>query len=199
MKLTVSPIDSICPELYEFVIEPMVPDSAILLIDSVCPGGQGLNPITLVSPLVGEYYWSTQSNLPQINVNDTGIYVLQVVMPDSLCPLTYQWLVSPDTCYAPPDLFFYVPNSFSPNGDDINDVFGPVFSDPSLVIKYKMTIFDRWGEIVFQSEDVHKKWMGDFRTGEYFVNDGSYTWLVEYEQMFVADRIKEYGHVVMLR
>jgi gliding motility-associated-like protein len=197
--LSVSPVDSICPEFYEFIIEPLVPDSAILLIDSVCPGGQGLNPITLVSPQTGEYYWSTESNLPQINVNDTGIYVLQVVMPDSLCPLTYQWTVSPDTCYAPPELFFYVPNSFSPNGDEINDVFGPVFSDPSLVSTFKFTIFDRWGEVVFQTTDVNKVWIGDFRTGEYFVHDGAYIWMIEYEQWFVADKIKEYGHVVMLR
>ncbi len=197
--LSVSSPDSICPHEFEYNILPLVPDSAIMLLDSVCPGGQGLSPITLVSDVVGEYYWSTGSQLPQINVNDTGIYILQIVMPDSLCPRTLQWIVVPDTCYAPPELFFYVPNSYSPNGDEINDVFGPVFSDLSLISSYKMTIFDRWGEVVFQSDDPSKKWIGDFRTGEYFVHDGAYVWLIEYEQMFVADRIKEYGHVVMLR
>ena len=61
----------------------------------------------------------------------------------------------------PPMIF--VPNSFSPNGDGINDVFTPVSAN---LTEYNMIIFDRWGEIIFVSNDVNKGWDGTYK-GQY--------------------------------
>lgn len=55
----------------------------------------------------------------------------------------------------------YVPSSFSPNEDGINDYFFPVFSEYGLDEKtFEMQIFDRWGNLLFQTKDRSQKWDG---------------------------------------
>ncbi len=59
------------------------------------------------------------------------------------------------------DFNVFIPNSFTPNADGLNDVFKPVFSPYGLDAKtYRMEIFDRWGKIVFSTSDFTKGWDG---------------------------------------
>lgn len=57
---------------------------------------------------------------------------------------------------------FYVPNAFTPNGNGNNDEFGPVFTN-ILTERYEFYIFDRWGNIVFQTDDPYQKWNGKWQ------------------------------------
>lgn len=60
-----------------------------------------------------------------------------------------------------PDFNVFIPNSFSPNFDGINDEFFPVFSPFGLDQKtYEMEIFDRWGKQLFFTKDINKGWNG---------------------------------------
>ncbi|MBX9448290.1 MAG: gliding motility-associated C-terminal domain-containing protein [Taibaiella sp.] len=52
-----------------------------------------------------------------------------------------------------------MPTAFSPNGDGLNETFGPVTDGNPL--HYVFMIFDRWGRLVFQSFTVHEKWDGN--------------------------------------
>ena len=56
-----------------------------------------------------------------------------------------------------PPAHVYVPNSFTPDGDGINDMFGPIGHDLS---EYQFRIFDRWGEVIFASSDPGQGWDG---------------------------------------
>jgi gliding motility-associated-like protein len=60
------------------------------------------------------------------------------------------------------DYGVYIPSSFSPNFDDLNDVFNPVFSPYGLDLKtgYEFEVFDRWGHSLFQTNDASKGWDG---------------------------------------
>jgi len=59
------------------------------------------------------------------------------------------------------DFNVYIPNSFSPNADGINDTFLPVFSPYGLDAKtYQMQIFNRWGEMVFKTNNPLQGWDG---------------------------------------
>ncbi len=73
---------------------------------------------------------------------------------------------------------FFVPNAFSPNGNGLNETFGPVgkyFEEKS----YTMKIFTRWGKIVFETKDFYKQWNGkDESTGE-MQPIGVYAYLIE--------------------
>jgi gliding motility-associated-like protein len=76
----------------------------------------------------------------------------------------------------------FVPTSFSPNGDNINDRF-TAFGDLDLVLKIKwMRVYDRWGETVYEETDINpndtsKGWDGSFR-GEP-MNPAVYVWNLE--------------------
>jgi gliding motility-associated-like protein len=69
-----------------------------------------------------------------------------------------------DTAYATvvisPELLIWIPNAFTPNNDLRNDIFLPVFSDPSYIISYNMMIFDRWGNLIFNTDDPYLGWDG---------------------------------------
>lgn len=71
-----------------------------------------------------------------------------------------------------PQSHLYVPNAFSPDGDGFNDVFGPVGHD---IYEYEMNIFDRWGEVIFTTEDPNEPWDGKIDGGDEASN-GVYVW-----------------------
>lgn len=64
-------------------------------------------------------------------------------------------------CVTPvPEVF--VPNAFSPNSDGVNDVFRPFFSPLPVAADYELLIFDRWGALLFESNDPTAGWDGSF-------------------------------------
>ncbi|MFK7757431.1 MAG: PKD domain-containing protein [Flavobacteriales bacterium] len=76
------------------------------------------------------------------------------------------------------ELTIFVPNSFSPNGDGINDVFIPVVEGNNFT-NYHFYIFDRWGNAVFESTTLKDGWIGNVSNGNHYAMNGTYTWLVE--------------------
>jgi gliding motility-associated-like protein len=71
---------------------------------------------------------------------------------------------------------FYVPNSFSPNGDGINDTFQPKGIN---ILEYSMFIYNRWGELIFQSNELLKGWNGTYKN--LIVQDDVYVYLIIYK------------------
>ena len=68
----------------------------------------------------------------------------------------------------------YVPNTFTPNNDGINDVWKPMYnSDCWVDIEY--TIYNRWGNVVFRGLN-DEVWDGSMMNGDYYVADGVYTY-----------------------
>ncbi len=76
-----------------------------------------------------------------------------------------------------PGYTFYIPNAFTPNRDGTNEVF----KGTGIGIKtYTLMIFDRWGELIFQSDNLEKGWDGTFKgKGGEIVQEGVYVWKVQ--------------------
>ena len=74
---------------------------------------------------------------------------------------TYQYtLENNDTLrvvFSEKELAMYIPNSFTPNGDGINDVFKPI-TDPTKIKKYEMTLFNEWGDLIFNTDEIEEGW-----------------------------------------
>jgi gliding motility-associated-like protein len=98
------------------------------------------------------------------------------------------------------DIFnIYVPNSFTPDGDNINEVFLPQLTGIPFMETYKFEIFDRWGTTIFTTNDPLQAWTGNVRDGDYFVKDDAYNWQVTV-QLKGSDKERVYsGHVVIIR
>lgn len=93
-------------------------------------------------------------------------------------------------------LSFYIPNSFTPNSDGKNDLFGPVFSgmEPR---EYQLIIFNRWGQLIFEANDINTLWNGKFQGNE--VPAGTYLWQIQYKEEGQVEIISIGGHVNLIR
>jgi len=91
----------------------------------------------------------------------------------------------------------YVPNSFTPDGDEFNNVFAPVVTAGYDTQNYSFTIFNRWGETVFESHDVNRGWDGTY-LGK-LVPAGIYTWTIRIKSLYDDSYDVLNGHLNMLR
>lgn len=88
----------------------------------------------------------------------------------------------------------FVPNAFTPDNDGINEVFkayGPDFPD------FKMEIYNRWGDLVFVSNDMRRGWNGDSKGSGYYAQNDVYVWVISYTSLKGRERLT--GHVVVVR
>ena len=93
----------------------------------------------------------------------------------------------------------YIPNTFTPDGDQYNHVFVPVFTSGYDPFNYEMLIFNRWGEVVFESHDVNVGWDGTFGVNGTDAQDGAYTYKIIYKVLKTDERRLIVGHVNLIR
>lgn len=72
-----------------------------------------------------------------------------------------------------PAMTLYIPNSFTPNGDGLNDTFGIA---GEAIKEFNMEIYNRWGQKIFESDNANLRWDGTF-LGE-MVPEGAYVYRV---------------------
>jgi gliding motility-associated-like protein len=89
-----------------------------------------------------------------------------------------------------------VPNAFTPNGDGLNDVFTPIISNSTQVKYYRFEVYNRWGQIVFESNKPGDGWDGKYK-GK-LAQFGTYSWKVSYD---VTDQgtTNADGHVTLVK
>ncbi|MFN5877334.1 MAG: PKD domain-containing protein, partial [Flavobacteriales bacterium] len=99
------------------------------------------------------------------------------------------------------ELIFYVPNTFTPDGDAYNQTFQPIFTSGFDPYDYTLYIFNRWGETIFESHNVDIGWDGSYGSGGENINcqGGTYTWKIIYKIKGNDDRKELVGHVNLLR
>ena len=93
----------------------------------------------------------------------------------------------------------YVPNSFTPNADGRNDYFKPAITGESLIQTYEFKIFNRWGDVVFQTKDVTEGWIGNIDGGEYYAQDAVYSWLIKILPNNGQEPFEQTGHLTIFR
>jgi gliding motility-associated-like protein len=98
-----------------------------------------------------------------------------------------------------PDLIFYIPNAFTPNNDEFNRDFMPVMSQGFKRDSYNFRIFDRWGEMIFQSKNPEIGWDGTFKNTGKIMQDGIYTYQLDFLVNKGDERKSFQGHVSLLR
>ena len=89
-----------------------------------------------------------------------------------------------------------VPNAFTPNGDGINDVFRIYGTDVDYITKYNFQIFDRWGQMIFNTNDITQGWDGKMK-GQY-CPVGLYVWEIFYEDS-KKTKVTNKGTVMLIR
>lgn len=96
---------------------------------------------------------------PYFTLPDTGYYDVRLIsVSNQGC---YDTLQLPDVVYVNPRGFVYIPDAFTPNRDDRNEVFKPVGLNLQKDF-YTFKIYNRWGQLIFESKDPEKGWDGTF-------------------------------------
>jgi gliding motility-associated-like protein len=118
----------------------------------------------------------------------TFVYVIRATAVDNNLPRSNSNRIS---ILKDPNLFH--PTAFTPNGDNLNDNF-TVFGQ--YVVGFELKIFNRWGELLFTTDDILEGWDGTFRNTE--MPEGTYTFIAH-----ITDRagrtFKRSGSVLLLR
>ncbi len=95
-------------------------------------------------------------------------------------------------------LSLFVPNSFTPNEDGINDLFKAYLSTEHYS-NYRMRIFNRYGELVYESNDPEVGWNGGEDSGTYYARDEVYVVEIQVTDDITNEVIEHTGHLTILR
>lgn len=95
------------------------------------------------------------------------------------------------------ELLYYIPNTFTPDGDEFNQTFQPIFESGFDAHDWNMTIYNRWGEIVFESNNHEVGWDGTY--GGKIVQQGTYTYKIEFGLEYTDAREIITGHVNIIK
>lgn len=132
------------------------------------------------------YLWSNGSTSSSITANQTGIYSLTIT--NDCGSKTNNIEIKKGVCQI------YVPNGFSPNNDGLNDVFKAYFGENITV--FSLQVYNRWGEKVFESNDINKGWNGKYKG---MIQDSNlYIWLIRYRSVNDATEKKMKGTVMLI-
>ncbi len=128
----------------------------------VCGGSVLLNPL-VVSELPLTWQWADSTGIisseADISVKKTGLYTFTVT--NNCEAVNGQVLVTAEELSV--NRLIYLPNSFSPNGDGINDCYQGYTAPDLDIVSYELMIFDRWGEKLFETTDINGCWDGTLR------------------------------------
>jgi len=96
-----------------------------------------------------------------------------------------------------PELFF-IPNTFTPNTDPYNAIFLPVITAGVDPYQYTFTLYNRWGEVIFNTHDSYQGWDGRLKNGE-LAPDGVYEWRLIFVSREDAETKTHSGWVNLIR
>ncbi len=157
---------------------------------TICPGS---NPITLVDNnykgVPGmRWLWSTGERTSSINVAGPGSY---------WATLTVDGCTATDTVIVTENCYIDVPNAFTPNGDGINDYFLPRPLLAKGLSNFKLTIYNRWGQTVFETNQLQGRgWDGKLNGMEQ--PEGVYPFMID--ATFIDGQLEKHqGNVTLLR
>lgn len=160
-------------------------------------------PDRIINWLETDHLFGDASNLPFWWEPELGISCADCLTPEVFTedPIWYvlhavdaNGCVGKDSVFV--DVYFpiYVPNTFTPDNNGINDVF-KAYGDN--IRGFRMEIRNRWGELVFATNDINQSWDGSVNWGDYYVQIDTYVWTVWYDTK--EGRAKLVGHVNVIR
>ncbi|MFN5678778.1 MAG: PKD domain-containing protein [Flavobacteriia bacterium] len=214
-------IDAIEWAIANFEIDPEIPSQSILT-----PTFSFINS----SQNATSYYWDLGECDPQLPMSELYTTPTLTYNPNSIDQMNYTYGCSPGyysvTLYAYnqgmcPDtvtqiirirdeVIVYVPNAFTPGDlDNTNPTFYPVITGKIKPGTYRFSIFNRWGELIYETYEPTDQWDGRYNktpiaqsgaiSNDEFVQDGVYIWKLSFIAEETGDKIEKVGHVTKLK
>jgi gliding motility-associated-like protein len=159
---------------------PKIKADETICLDKVIDAGGLENNLT--------YEWQDLGDTrPTIEVSNEGIYKVKISNQFGCS------LIRTVTVAGPCSARIYAPDVFTPNGDNMNDVFKIILVGGSIV---RLDIFNRWGNIIYSEENTNPQWNGEFK-GSICLN-GAYAYILSYKTL-QDNLVHEYRGKVLLQ
>jgi gliding motility-associated-like protein len=152
---------------------------------------EGVSNIIDIPAYGQSYQWETGQTTNEISIVRAGNYGYSFIDQGGC--------VQSDTVYVTallPEASLYIPNAFTPNGDGVNEVFQVVGDE---IERFELRIYNRWGQVIFETEDHTEVWDGSVNEGDYYVQDGLYSFMVMVKSTCKADEEVYYGNITVVR
>ena len=149
---------------------------------------EDMSMVLMVQTPMADYVWSTGEQSPTITVTAPGYY--SVTATESVCTSTASYMV--DGC----QFELVLPNAITPSrSDGLNDYFCIPPINQENMEQFEISIFNRWGELIYYSTDKNFKWNGEFRgTIQYHT---VYNYVIQYTDA-KGRPYRVIGHVTVL-
>lgn len=166
----------------------------------ICEGATITDIFDLVSVSGGYNEWyifgdTITNNTLSVTWDMDGIFTFQGVRWDNGCVSNPQsFTITLELC---PNEIFYIPNAFTPDGDERNNLFKPIITSGVDIFNYTFLIYNRWGQIVWESFNPNIGWDGTYNGT--MCQDGVYTWKLRFKTP-KTDEVKEFkGSLTLIR
>ena len=154
-----------------------IKDSTVCFLQ--LPNGMSID----AGPTADQYLWSDGQQGRSITITEGGKYKVSLLSQYG-CAANDSVLISED---CPSSIF--VANAFTPNNDDINDVF---YVKGENIYDFELFVFDRWGEVIYHGTDMNEGWNGKKHNNMRDAQIDVYVWKINYR--YWAD--KKEGHKI---
>ena len=127
-------------------------------------------------------------------VENQGVDVVLFAFSDLGCADSTSFFIGFD-----PGLVYYIPNTFTPDGDQFNQTFLPIFTTGVDPFNYQMLIYNRWGEIIFESLHPNIGWDASYGAKGNSCPSGTYTYVITIKTPSLDKRQTITGHINLIR
>lgn len=163
-------------------------DTSLTFLYSTIPTGNGVTQWEVNN----QYYYGDEVSITWSSIGEYTLIASRVNDDCSSEPVTYNVNV-----IACENIQCFVPNSFTPDGNSLNNGWIPIFFPEYLVKEYQLIIYNRWGEIIWESFDFKIQWDGTYNNKN--CQDGVYIWMITYNTIKDPYNKIIYGHVNLIR
>lgn len=162
--------------------------------------GDGLVQFSNNSVNATNYTWDFGDGIPVTSTHTSydysggeGAYtVVLIASNQGMCFDTTSLVIT-----AEQEVIYYVPNTFTPDGDSYNQTFRPIITEGIDIYKFTFIIYNRWGEMIWESHDPAVGWNGLY--GGTPAQDGIYVWTMKLKVEREDNYIEHTGHVNLMR
>lgn len=153
---------------------------------------------------VVDWKWFSPGSTPSISSSQNPAFQFPEgvvgVYPITLAVTTDRGCVDTVTYYfnVIQDILFYAPNTFTPDGDEFNQLWLPQITGIDI-FDYDIFIFNRWGEQVWESHDPSVGWDGTFGGNGKLIQDGTYVWRARVSNLYDDSHVEFNGSINIVR
>ena len=144
---------------------------------------------------LGDGSTSTELNLNHLYSSINGNYAITLTSSTALgCSSSYTITLT----YIDNPVF-YIPNTFTPDEDQFNQTWGPVFKSGFDPFNFDLFIYNRWGELIWESHDAKERWDGSFGKKGHKVPSGIYSYKILFKPTNTDEKITVTGSINLMR